>query len=101
MAKRYRVRLTGEEQQDLRSLVSKGRAAAYKQTHARILLLSAENQPEGEMKDQEIARVLRVGSAMLERVRRRCVERVWRLLWSAGSNSIAARKSWTVRLRPT
>ena len=37
--KKYRVQLTGEEQQELRALVSKGRAAAY-QTHARILLLS-------------------------------------------------------------
>ena len=54
--------------------MSKGRAAAYKQTHARILLLSDENQAESAMKDQEIARVLRVGSATVERVRRRCVE---------------------------
>ena len=74
MAKKYRVRLTEEEQQELKSLVSKGRAAAYKQTHARILLLSDENQAGGAMKDQDIARVLRVGSATVERVRRRCVE---------------------------
>ena len=40
--KKYRVQLTEEEQQELRVLVSKGRAAAYKQTHARILLLSNE-----------------------------------------------------------
>ena len=74
MVKKYRVRPTGEEQQELMSLMSKGRAAAYKQTHARILLLSDENQPDGAMMDQEIARVLRVGSATVERVRRRCVE---------------------------
>ena len=35
MVKKYRVGLTGEEQ-EVRALVSKGRAAAYKQTHARI-----------------------------------------------------------------
>ena len=74
MVKKYCVRLTEEEQQELKSLVSKGRAAAYKQTHARILLLSDENQAGGAMKDQDIARVLRVGSATVERVRRRCVE---------------------------
>ena len=74
MVKKYRVGLTGEEQEELRALVSKGRAAAYKQTHARILLLSDENQPDGAMMDQEIARALRVGSATMERVRRRCVE---------------------------
>ena len=36
MVKRYRVRLGEEEQEELMALVSKGRAAAYKQTHARI-----------------------------------------------------------------
>ena len=35
-AKKYRIELTAEEQQELKALVSKGRAAAYKQTHARI-----------------------------------------------------------------
>ena len=74
MAKKYRVQLTEEEQQELRALVSKGRAAAYKQTHARILLLSDENQAEGAMKDDDIARSLKVGTATVERVRRRCVE---------------------------
>ena len=73
-AKRYRVRLSVEEQQKLKGLVSRGRAAAYKQTHARIMLLSDENQECGAMKDEEIARVLRVGDATVGRVRRRCVE---------------------------
>ena len=41
-AKKYRIELTTEEQQELKALVSKGRTAAYKQTHARILLLSDE-----------------------------------------------------------
>ena len=68
------MRLAEEDQQELRSLVSKGRAAAYKQTHARILLLCDENQADGAMKDEEIARALKVGIATVERVRRRCVE---------------------------
>ena len=37
MVKKYRVHLAEEEQGELKALVSKGRAAAYKQTHARIL----------------------------------------------------------------
>ena len=73
-AKKYRVKLSAEEQQELKGLVSRGRAAAYKQTHARILLLSDESQGGGAMKDEEIARVLKVGNATVERVRRRCVE---------------------------
>ena len=74
MAKKYLVQLTGEEQEELKGLVYRGRAAAYKQTHARILLLCDENQTGGAMRDQEIARVLKVGTATVERVRRRCVE---------------------------
>ena len=74
MAKKYLVQLTGEEQEELKGLVSRGRAAAYKQTHARILLLCDENQTGGAMRDQGIARALKVGTATVERVRRRCVE---------------------------
>ena len=73
-AKKYRVRLSAVERQELKGLVSRGRAAAYKQTHARILLLSDESQECGAMKDEEITRALKVGNATVERVRRRCVE---------------------------
>ena len=72
--KKYRVKLTTEERQELKALVSRGRAAAYKQTHARVLLLSDEGQGDGVMKDEEIARALRIGCSTVERVRRRCVE---------------------------
>ena len=34
--KRYRVKLSAEERQELKTLVSRGRAAAYKQTHGRV-----------------------------------------------------------------
>ena len=53
-------------------MVSRGRAAAYRQTHARILLLSDEAQGDGVMKDGDWS--LQVGRATVERVRRRCVE---------------------------
>ena len=74
MVKKYRVALQVEEQEELKALVSRGRAAAYKQTHAGILLLSDESQAEGPIMDQDIARSLKVGTATVERVRRRCVE---------------------------
>ena len=73
-AKKYRVKLSGEEQAELKGMVSRGRGAAYKQTHARILLLVDEAQEGGAMKDEDIARALKIGSATVERVRRRCVE---------------------------
>ena len=72
--KRYRVKLSAEERQELKTLVSRGRAAAYKQTHGRVLLLSDEAHADGAMKDEDIARVLQIGRATVERVRRRCVK---------------------------
>ena len=72
-AKKYRIELTTEEQQELKAL-AKGRAAAYKQTHARILLLSDEARKDGGLTDEEVARSLEIASATVERIRRRCVE---------------------------
>ena len=73
-AKKCRIKLTTEERQELKALVSRGRAAAYKQTHARILLLSDEAGKDGGMTDEEIARSLQTAGATVERVPRRCVE---------------------------
>ena len=72
--KKYRIRLTTDEHHELKALVSRGRTAAYKQTHARILLMSDESRPDGGMTDAEISRSLGVGLSMVEWVRKRCVE---------------------------
>ena len=48
MEKKYRVKLSAEEREELKAMVAKGRCAAYKQTHARILLLGDEAQREGQ-----------------------------------------------------
>ena len=68
-AKKYRIELTREEQQELKALVSKGRAAASKQTHARILLLSDEVRKDGGLTDEEADRSLEIASATVERVK--------------------------------
>ena len=60
--KKYRIRLTTDEQQELNALVSRGRAAAYKQTHARILLMSDESRSDGGMKDADITSALWCGT---------------------------------------
>ena len=73
-AKKYRIELTPQEREELKALVSRGRTAAYKQTHARILLMSDEAQDDLPMTDEAVAKALKVGHATVERVRRRCVE---------------------------
>jgi transposase len=69
---KYRVTLTPEEQTELEHLVSVGKAAARKLTHARILLL-ADTTPAQERSDDEIVAALGVGIATIGRVRKRLV----------------------------
>jgi|TARA_B100000959_G_C14867373_1_gene576842 transposase len=72
--KRYIVTLTAEERTYLRGLISKGKAAAFKQRHARILL-KTDQGPEGECwTDENIEQALDVHSSTVERLRRRFVE---------------------------
>ena len=72
--KRYVVTLTPEERTYLRSLISKGKAAAFKQRHARILL-KTDQGPEGECwTDEKIEHAVEVHSSTVERLRRRFVE---------------------------
>jgi homeodomain-containing protein len=69
---KYRVTLTAEERSELEHLVSVGKAAARKLTHARILLL-ADTTPGGERSDDQIVAALGVGLCTVGRVRKRLV----------------------------
>jgi len=75
MAKKYIVRLSSEERKQLEELVHKGKAAAYKRTHAQILL-HADIGEEGSSgwKDSQISEALGVTTRTVERVRQRLVE---------------------------
>lgn len=73
-AKLYRVKLTEAEQNELKALISKGRIAARKQTHARILLQCDESGVIPGKKDQDIAEALNTSARSVERVRQRFVE---------------------------
>jgi hypothetical protein len=69
---KYRVTLTAEERAELEHLVSVGKAAARKLTHARILLL-ADTTPGVEHSDDDIVTALGVGICTIGRVRKRLV----------------------------
>jgi transposase len=69
---KYRVTLTAEERTELKRLVSVGKGAARKLTHARILLL-ADTAVGAEHSDEEIIAALRVGICTVGRVRQRLV----------------------------
>jgi transposase len=74
MKKKYIVTLTPEERRMLQEMLSRGKAAARKLTHARILL-KADALPNGPgWNDEAIADGLEVGRATVERVRKEFVE---------------------------
>jgi len=75
MVKKYKVTLTEEERSMLKELVSVGKAAARKITHARILLLADENSKAGSSTDEKIVEALQVGLISVGRVRKRFVEK--------------------------
>jgi transposase len=70
----YVVELTAEERCYLQSFIAKGRAAARKILHARILLKS-DSGPDGPAwTDQKIVEALDVSRPSVERLRKRFVE---------------------------
>ena len=74
MKKKYIVTLTQEERRILRDMLSRGRAAARKLMHARILLKADASEGGPNWRDAAIAEGLEVGRATVERVRKRFVE---------------------------
>jgi hypothetical protein len=72
--KKHHIRLSKSERQELEGIVSKGKASAQRQCHARILLLADTNGPEGGWSDSQIAGAVQTSIPTIERVRRVCVE---------------------------
>jgi len=72
--KKYIVSLTPLERNFLEQLTKKGKIAAYKMNHARILLKADINQEGGGWTDRQISESLDIGHATIERLRQRLVE---------------------------
>ena len=71
---KYKVTLTDEERSTLLELISRGKGPARKLCHARILLKADVKPPGSSWPDQKISEALEVGTATIERVRKRFVE---------------------------
>lgn len=69
MAKKYRIWLSTEEREQLQNIVKAGKAAASKRQRAQILLAADANKESGELRDEDIAKVLDVSVATVERTR--------------------------------
>ena len=73
-AKRYKVTLEPDERRDLEKLISRGKGAARRLAHARILLHADQGEGRLGKIDAEIAEAVGVSVATIERVRQRFVE---------------------------
>jgi transposase len=74
MKKKYIVTLTPEERRMLQEMLSRGKAAARKLMHARILLNADVAAGGPGWNDEAIVEALEVGRATVERVRKELVE---------------------------
>ena len=124
MRKQYVVRLPEEERARLRTLISRGDAAARVQTHARILLKANRGEAGPEWTDDAISTALEVDPTTVARVRklyvtegleaalhRKAPDRVYRrklggeqearLVAVACSEPPSGHKRWTLRLLAT
>ena len=73
MKKRYVVKLTAEERDQLTDMLKRGREAAYRRRHAEILLLVDEGDHGSALTDREAAERVRFSRRTVEQIRERCV----------------------------
>lgn len=71
--KKYIVRLTPEERFALEEIINKGKAAAQKILHARILLKADESNIGPNWIDEKISDALDISTRTIERIRKRFV----------------------------
>jgi transposase len=74
MKRKYIVHLTEAERRTLEDVVHKGKAAAYRRTHAQILLWADEGDHGPSLLDSEVADIVGVNERTVSRLRQRCVE---------------------------
>jgi hypothetical protein len=72
--KKYIVKLTSEQRQELSRLISAGIAPARQLTHARILLKADQGQDGPAWSDTRIQEALDISTGTVERVRKRCAQ---------------------------
>lgn len=71
---RYKVTLTKREREELLSLTRGGKHSSKKVIHALILLNCDEGKFSEKVNNEEITRVLKIGSRTIDRVKKKFVE---------------------------
>ena len=99
MKKKFIVRLTATERQSFWDLVKKGRAAAYRRTHAQVLLLADESEDGPSLRDAAIAEQVGLHERTVSRLRQRCVEQGLESALSGKRVSGNGHGYWMARVR--
>ena len=71
MPARYRIRLSDDEQQQLKDIIHQSKVAKHKRIHAHILLSLDENGPK--LTEIQASQTCAVSTKTVQRVRKRCV----------------------------
>jgi transposase len=71
---KYKVTLSQDERDELMSLTKGGRHSSKKVIHALILLNCDEGEFSDKVKNEEVAKVLKIGVRTIDRVKRKFVE---------------------------
>jgi Fic family protein len=71
---KYKVTLSQEERDELMSLTKGGRHSSKKVIHALILLNCDEGEFSDKVKNEEVAKVLKIGVRTIDRVKRKFVK---------------------------
>src|SRR3546814_13579881 len=79
--KKYVVRLSGEEREQLEALISKGKSAAQRLLKARILLKADLSEAGEGWSDNRIIKALETSASMVYRVRKQLVEEGYEAVW--------------------
>lgn len=101
--KKHRVTLTGDEREQLRQSLARGKADVRKLKHAQILLKADEAEGGPAWNDVRIVEALDVGLATVERLRRRFIEEGFEAALShyRGPNRVSTRANSTASSRRT
>ena len=73
MKKRYVVKLSSKEREQLEGLINRGREAAYRRRHAQVLLLVDEGKQGPALTDKDAAERAGFTRRSVEQIRERCV----------------------------
>lgn len=74
MPKKYQVKLSKRERNELSSLTSQGTINVRRYKRARVLLLADERHPKGGKSDEQIASQVELSTATVQRLRQQFVQ---------------------------